>query len=59
MPAMMRLFIRLMKRMHFAQGLKNNVPLRIFLLLNKGTKEKPEFWKPERIKGNFRDDTAL
>jgi WD40 repeat protein len=31
----------------------------IYLLLNTGTKEKPEFGKPKRIKGNFRDDTVL
>lgn len=47
------------KESHFAPGPKNNAPLRIFILLNKGTKEKPEFGKPKRIKGNFRDDTAL
>ncbi len=47
------------KGMHFAQGPKNNAPLRILLFLNKDTKEKPEFREPKRIKGNFRDDTAL
>lgn len=47
------------KGKHSMGGLKNNAPLRIFLLLNKGTKKNPEFIKPKRIKGNFRDDTAL
>ncbi|MBI3354287.1 MAG: hypothetical protein HY034_05315 [Nitrospirae bacterium] len=40
-------------------GHENKAPLRILLFLNKGTKEKPEFREPKRIKGNFRDDTAL
>jgi WD40 repeat protein len=31
----------------------------VYLLLNTGAKEKPEFGKPKRIKGNFRDDTLL
>ncbi len=38
---------------------KGKAPLRVFLLLNKGTKKNPVFMKPKRIKGNFRDDTVL
>lgn len=35
------------------------IPLGIYLLLNTGTKEKPEFKELKEIKGKFRDDTVL
>lgn len=38
---------------------KNIIPLGIYLLLNTGTKEKPEFNELKPIKGKFRDDSAL
>ncbi len=38
---------------------KENVQPRIYLLLNTGTREKPEFKELKPIKGKFRDDTAL
>jgi hypothetical protein len=40
-------------------GLENIIPTGIYLLLNTGTKEKPEFKELKQIKGNFRDDTVL
>ena len=40
-------------------GLENIIPTSIYLLLNTGTKEKPEFKELKRIKGKFRDDTVL
>ncbi len=38
---------------------KDIIPLGIYLLLNTGTKDKPEFKELKQIKGKFRDDTAL
>ncbi len=38
---------------------KNIVPLGVYLLLNTGTKEKPEFKELKPIKGKFRDDSVL
>jgi hypothetical protein len=40
-------------------GSKKIIPSDIYLLLNTGTKEKPEFKELKQIKGKFRDDTAL
>ena len=34
-------------------------PFGIYLLLNSGTKEKPEFKELKPLKGKFRDDTVL
>jgi len=31
----------------------------VYLLLNTGTKEKPEFKELKPVKGKFKDDTAL
>ena len=38
---------------------KEKNQLGMYLLLNTGTKEKPEFKELKQIKGKFRDDTAL
>jgi hypothetical protein len=38
---------------------KNIISFGIYLLLNTGTKEKPEFKELKPIKGKFRDDSAL
>ncbi|MFZ3065481.1 MAG: VCBS repeat-containing protein [Nitrospirota bacterium] len=38
---------------------KENEQPRIYLLLNTGTREKPEFKELKPIKGKFRDDTVL
>jgi len=38
---------------------KNIISLGIYLLLNTGTKEKPEFKELKPLKGKFRDDTVL
>jgi WD40 repeat protein len=38
---------------------KENDQPRIYLLLNTGTKEKPEFKEMKQIKGKFRDDAVL
>ena len=40
-------------------GLENITPTGIYLLLNTGTKEKPEFKELKQIKGKFMDDTVL
>ncbi|MFZ3066354.1 MAG: hypothetical protein WA277_13855, partial [Nitrospirota bacterium] len=40
-------------------GHENIIPTGIYLLLNTGTKEKPEFKELKQIKGKFRDDTVL
>ena len=40
-------------------GRENIISLGIYLLLNTGTKEKPEFKELKEIKGKFRDDTVL
>jgi hypothetical protein len=40
-------------------GRDNIIPPSIYLLLNTGTKEKPEFKELKEIKGKFRDDTVL
>ncbi len=40
-------------------GRDNIIPLGIYLLLNTGTKEKPEFKELKPIKGKFKDDTVL
>lgn len=40
-------------------GHENIIPTGIYLLLNTGTKERPEFKELKKIKGIFRDDTVL
>ena len=40
-------------------GRTDETPFGIFLLMNTGTKEKPEFKELKPIKGKFRDDTVL
>ena len=40
-------------------GRENIIPTGIYLLLNTGTKEKPELKELKQIKGKFRDDTVL
>jgi len=40
-------------------GRKNIISMGIYLLLNTGTKEKPEFKELKEIKGKFREDTVL
>ncbi|MEK6678794.1 MAG: hypothetical protein AABY39_05195, partial [Nitrospirota bacterium] len=40
-------------------GRKNVTSFGIFLLMNTGTKEKPEFKELKPVKGKFRDDTVL
>lgn len=40
-------------------GREKIISLGIYLLLNTGTKEKPEFKELKEIKGKFRDDTVL
>ncbi|MBI5042572.1 MAG: VCBS repeat-containing protein [Nitrospirae bacterium] len=40
-------------------GRTEETPFGIYLLMNTGTKEKPEFKELKQIKGKFRDDTVL
>lgn len=40
-------------------GRTEEIPLGIYLLMNTGTKEKPEFKELKQLKGNFKDDTVL
>lgn len=40
-------------------GQENTIPFGIYLLLNTGTKEKPEFKELKPLKGKFWDDTVL
>lgn len=43
----------------FDTGRQVTIPLGIYILINTGTKEKPEFKELKEIKGKFRDDTVL
>ncbi len=46
-------------RKHSIGGRAEKVSFRIYLLLNTGTKEKPEFKELKQIKGKFKDDAVL